>query len=257
MPPTTANIEIRKLIRKLASTPDGYCRADSEGLLGASRSDQNTSRMIEAGDLFRVKVYGHLTRYVKTQKMADALKTKLLGIKNKRIRASGKPIGPRQIRFGALRTCVATASDNPNGTSRLECAPEQSKQKPFSKCVSRMIALGLLFSGKVAGFPTRYFGNQADAEAWKTVARPKVRLYVPRPPKPTKEKVVKAKAVKPAFTAPKPLFNIARKPYSPPSPRKPVVIIWPEGVKHTIIATPVPRFAMISHSFVHVGMGAM
>lgn len=34
-------------------------------------------------------------------------------------------------------------------------------------------------------------------------------------------------------------------------------IVWPEGVKRTVIPTPTPRFAVVSHSFVHGGLRAM
>lgn len=149
----------------------------------------------------------------------------------------------------------------------------------------RMTAAGLLYVGKPSQRVARYFLAQADADAFvatylaqikenerlrkatqangkkrvRAKAPPKVKppkppkpIKPPKPPKPPKA----AKPAKAARPAPTPLFNIARKPYVP-AVRVKAVIVWPEGVKHTIIPTPVPRYSTFSHSFVHGSMGVM
>jgi hypothetical protein len=146
----------------------------------------------------------------------------------------------------------------------------------------RMTAAGLLYVGKPIKRVVRYFLSQADADAFvvaylaqikeneklrkaaQAKSKKRVRAKAPpkgkadKPPKPIKpQRASKPKDIKPASLAPKPLFNIARKPYSPPAPRASAAIVWPEGVKHTVIPTPAPRFATFSHSFVHGSMGAM
>lgn len=188
-----------------------------------------------------------------------------------------------------------TPSRNKSGIPRprLDCHPEilkgASSPQGFGpiegrhisvnlhRVCRRMTAAGLLYVGKPSQRVARYFLAQADADAFvvaylarikenerlrkaagtrgkkriRAKAPPKVKP--PKPPKPIKPprppRAVKPKAVKP-------VASLARKPYVPPV-RVKAEIIWPEGVKHTILPTPAPRFAVVSHSFVHSGMRAM
>jgi hypothetical protein len=260
MTPSPHHIELRQLIRKLAGTPDGYGRANARGLPGFQYSAQHTSRMVDAGELVRVKVQGYFLRFVRTQAQAETLKARLSALTGKRIRKAEKSKGPRPLRVGPLRTLIEAAAKLPGGVSRLDVAPDPAQAGPFSKCVTRLIEHKLLYRGKVTGHPFRFFARLEDAEAWQAATAPRLRLYEKRPPRATQAKAAKPAAkpvIKPAaILAPKPLFNIQRRPYSPPV-RVKAAIIWPEGVKHTVIPTPTPRFAVVSHSFVHSGMRAM
>jgi len=252
MTPLPHHIELRQLIRKLAGTPDGYGRANARGLPGFQYSAQHTSRMVEAGELVRVKVPGYFLRFVRTQEQAEALRAKLSALTGKRIRKAEKSKGPRPLRSGPLRTLIEAAAKSPSGVARKEVAPEPEQAGPFSKCVTRLIESQLLYRGKVTGHPFRYFASKADAEAWQDATKPRVRVYEQKPPR-----EIKPKAIKPASLPPVPLFNIQRRPYSPPAPRASAAIVWPEGVKHTIIPTPTPRYSTFSHSFVIGGLRAM
>jgi hypothetical protein len=84
-------------------------------------------------------------------------------------------------------------------------------------------------------------------------ARNAAKAKQPKPPKKTRLTSV----VKPKATALKPTFHIPRSQPAAFKPRQTATIIWPEGVKHTVIPTPTPRFATFLHSFVHGSMGAM
>jgi hypothetical protein len=255
MTPSPHHIELRQLIRKLAGTPDGYGRANARGLPGFQYSAQHTSRMVEAGELVRVKVPGYFLRFVRTQAQAEALKARLSALTGKRIRKSEKSKGPRPLRVGPLRTLIEAAAKLPGGVSRLDVAPDPAQAGPFSKCVTRLIEHKLLYRGKVTGHPFRFFARLEDAEAWQAATAPRLRLYEKRPPRATKPKAIKpaaAPVIKPAARpAPTPLFNIQRKPYVPPV-RVKAVIVYTDQTRYSSRAPMPDRFA-VTAPFLRIG----
>ena len=255
MTPSPHHIELRQLIRKLAGTPDGYGRANARGLPGFQYSAQHTTRMVEAGELVRVKVPGYFLRFVRTQEQAEALKAKLSALTGKRIRKSEKAKGPRPLRVGPLRTLIEAAAKLPGGVARKEVAPDPEQAGPFSKCVTRLIEHRLLYRGKVTGHPFRFFARLEDAEAWQAATAPRVRVYEPRPPRAVKVKAIKPavkQTIKPASLAPKPTFHIQRKPYSPPAPRQAAVIVYTDSTRYSSRAPMPDRFA-VTAPFLRIG----
>jgi len=197
MAPSPNHIAIRQLIRKLSNTPDGYSVADSHGLPGADYSSQQTTRMIQTGELVRVKVPGHFLRFVRTQAQADTLKARLTALKGKRIRKPDKAKGsPPVPRSGPLRRLVVALAAAPSGATRTDCAHLEACDGAFSKCVQRLQAAGDLFRAKVQGHEPRFFARQADAAAWKSATPPHVAPHKPRAVKPKRTKAPKVAAPK-------------------------------------------------------------
>jgi hypothetical protein len=140
----------------------------------------------------------------------------------------------------------------------------------------RMTAAGLLYVGKPIKRVVRYFLSQADADAFvvaylaqikeneklrkaaQAKSKKRVRAKAPpkgkadKPPKPIKPpRASKPKDIKPASLAPVPLFNIQRRPYSPPAPRQAAVIVYTDSTRYSRSVMP-ERFS-VDVPFLRIG----
>lgn len=149
------------------------------------------------------------------------------------------------------RELIARLAALPEGFNLRMCNKQSTKS--CAKIVGDEFLDGKLYRVKTSSRWIWYFANREHAEAFAgpggVVESHPLRLDADL--KPTAKPAPKVSSM-----ARKPLSNISRKPYVPPVRTK-AVIVWPEGVKHTIIPTPVPRNFVVSHSFVHSGMRAM
>lgn len=191
MPSKPQHIAMRQLIRRLASTPNGYACSDAKGQPGAHYHSQHTARMEAAGDLIRVKVPGHYLRFVANPEQADALRAALLAGPPKKMRQpKHAPGAPSAIRTGTLRALILSESAKPGGVARKDCLHIESAGQSFDKCIQRLVQQGLIFRGKVPGWPLRHFASAEGAAAWEAITSRRVRK--PKQPKPLKAKTAKS-----------------------------------------------------------------
>ena len=204
MQPTPANIEMRQLIRTKSRQPDGFCLSDARGMAGEKACAQNLVRLRNMGELIRVKVAGHLMRYVHTQAQADALRARLHPITSDRL---------PDAKINKLRLRVIEKAKTPEGATSAEFATSDLCRQAFFVLTARAVKDGQLFGAFVRGHLTHYFVSAQAAADWRAATPVKLPLKLqaklepkapkvvtakpPKPKKPKPPKVAKVKAVKP------------------------------------------------------------
>lgn len=145
---------------------------------------------------------------------------------------------------------ITTMAATPGGFGPLD---GKTVSKNLHRFCRRLVDQGLLYRAAPHYRLVRYFLTREGADAFLAT-----NVYLSKEQRKALN-AAKAKQPKPPrlTSAPKPTFQIPRSQPVAFKPRQAAVIVWPEGVKHTIIPTPTPRNFMVSHSFVHGGMGAM
>lgn len=139
-----------------------------------------------------------------------------------------------------------------------------------AKTCERMIAAGQLFRASYPGSRMRYF-DSAEAVAFfqsqskppkvttprKSRAKPAHLLQVKPVKPPTAIKPPKVAKVRAVRAKQKTYEIVARKPYSPPVPRRDAEIVHTAHTRYSSTMMPTPRNTTVTHSFIHGGMGAM
>ena len=147
------------------------------------------------------------------------------------------------------RARIASLAADPAGFTLRQC--NDLGAKPCAKIVNDEFLAGRLHRIVQNNRWIRYFSSRAHAAAFSPG------IVVELHPLITGKAPARKAGPQPAHLARKPTFQIPRGVPAPVKLKQVATIIWPVGVKHTVIPTPAPRFSMVSHSFVHGSMGVM
>jgi hypothetical protein len=223
--------DLRAFILHLASTRAGYTMADGKDFEAYPHSSKLCERMINVGQVIKAKKKGQRARFFTTTHAALAYLALPLPEKQSKAKNPEQKIAINIARLELVTRKAATpegfaTTDNVAGFINL------------TRFCQTLAGQGALIVAKPRPGVVRYFNSQAGADTF-TAAN----LIAPIKPKQVRNR------------APMRL-HITRQPPKPAT-RRDAEIIWPVGVKHTIMPTLAPRNTTFSHSFLHGSMGVM
>lgn len=163
-----------------------------------------------------------------------------------------------------LRALILEKAATPQGHTACDCK-HLPNYKSSAKVRTQMVAAGLLHKAKVPTHFPRYFTTAEAVAHFIATTPPKTNedtlAYLrARYAAKAKTAIKKPRAVKPKVVKPPPEVKVLRPDYAKPAAVQKLkvnaVIVWPERMPVCRMMPP-PRNQVITHSFVHLGYGAM
>lgn len=176
---------------------------------------------------------------------------------------------PRTKASRALRALILEKAATPQGYGACD-ARHLPNYKNAARVSTLMVCAGLLHKAHVPTYRPRYFATAAAAAHYITTTPPRsyeecqaiygARYAAKRKTAIRKSTTDKPKPSKPKAAKPPPEVKVVRPDYTKPAavqkPKVTAVIVWPERMPPCRLMPP-PRNQVITHSFVHLGYGAM